>query len=85
MGDILKTPKTPAFRLDGKRALVLGASSGIGQGAGVALAEYGAEVILCARRADGLKDTADMIKQIGGTGKDYRAGCHRYHRIGGYD
>ncbi len=69
MGEILKTPKTPAFRLDGKRALVLGASSGIGQGAGVALAEYGAEVILCARRADGLKDTADMIKQIGGTAK----------------
>ncbi len=60
---MLKTPKTPTFRLDGKRALVLGASSGIGQGAGVALAEYGAEVILCARRADGLKATADMIKQ----------------------
>ncbi len=60
---MLKTPKTPTFRLDGKRALVLGASSGIGQGAGVALAEYGAEVTLCARRADGLKATADMIKQ----------------------
>ncbi len=60
---MLKTPKTPTFRLDGKRALVLGASSGIGQGAGVALAEYGAEVILCARRSDGLKATADMIKQ----------------------
>ncbi len=60
---MLKTPKTPTFRLDGKRALVLGASSGIGQGAGVALAEYGAEVTLCARRSDGLKTTADMIKQ----------------------
>ena len=31
-------PKTPSFRLDGKRALVTGASSGIGLGAAAALA-----------------------------------------------
>lgn len=61
--------KTPGFRLDGKRALVLGASSGIGQGAGVALGEYGAEVVLCARRADALEETADMVRAVGGEGK----------------
>ena len=44
-------PRTPSFRLDGKRALVAGASSGIGLAAAVALAEQGAEVWLCARRA----------------------------------
>ena len=35
-------PRTPYFRLEGKRALVTGASSGIGLAAAVALAEAGA-------------------------------------------
>ena len=43
-------PRTPSFRLDGRRALVAGASSGIGAAAAVALAEQGAEVWLAARR-----------------------------------
>ncbi|WP_431300552.1 SDR family NAD(P)-dependent oxidoreductase [Tabrizicola sp. BL-A-41-H6] len=43
-------PRTPSFRLDDRRALVAGASSGIGAAAAVALAEQGAHVTLCARR-----------------------------------
>lgn len=39
----------PSFRLDGKRALVTGASRGIGLGVARALATAGAEVTLCAR------------------------------------
>ncbi|MEO0989637.1 MAG: SDR family NAD(P)-dependent oxidoreductase, partial [Pseudomonadota bacterium] len=42
-------PRTPSFRLDGKRALVTGASSGIGLGCAVALAEAGAHVVAAAR------------------------------------
>ena len=51
----MSLPTTPSFRLDGKTALVAGASSGIGLGCAVALAEAGAEVTLAARRADVLE------------------------------
>ncbi|MEO1550841.1 MAG: SDR family oxidoreductase [Pseudomonadota bacterium] len=45
----MKLPRTPAMRLDGRRALVAGGTSGIGLGAAVALAEAGADVTLVAR------------------------------------
>jgi NAD(P)-dependent dehydrogenase (short-subunit alcohol dehydrogenase family) len=46
----MSLPRTPSFRLDGRRALVAGASSGIGAAAAVALAEAGAEVWLADHR-----------------------------------
>ena len=63
-------PQTPSFRLDGKRALVAGASSGIGLGCAVALAEAGAEVLLAARRAEPL-DAA--VQDMTGRGWTARA------------
>jgi NAD(P)-dependent dehydrogenase (short-subunit alcohol dehydrogenase family) len=59
----VKLPRTPSFRLDGKTALVVGASSGIGLAAAVALAEAGAEVICAARNEVKLKD---VVAAIGG-------------------
>ena len=57
-------PRTPSFDLTGKRALVAGASSGIGLASAVALAENGAEVTLVARRAAMLDDLVrDMTRE----------------------
>lgn len=58
-------PKTPSFRLDGKRALVTGASSGIGQACAVALAEAGAHVVCAARGAERLAATVEEMQASG--------------------
>jgi len=58
-------PRTPSFRLDGKRALVTGASRGIGLGCAVALAEAGAAVTLSARGAQGLTEAAEAMREAG--------------------
>jgi NAD(P)-dependent dehydrogenase (short-subunit alcohol dehydrogenase family) len=63
----MKLPQTPSFRLDGRRALVTGASSGIGFGAAAALAQAGAEVWLVARRAAELGEAGAAITGAGGT------------------
>ena len=53
-------------RLQGKVALVTGASSGIGEAAAKALAAQGASVVLAARRADPLERVAKEIQNAGG-------------------
>jgi NAD(P)-dependent dehydrogenase (short-subunit alcohol dehydrogenase family) len=58
-------PTTPSFRLDGKRALVAGASSGIGLACAVALGEAGASVTLAARTADKLADAVSQMRAAG--------------------
>lgn len=58
-------PQTPSFDLSGKRALVAGASSGIGLACAVALGQAGADVTLTARSADKLKAVVDSMKVAG--------------------
>jgi NAD(P)-dependent dehydrogenase (short-subunit alcohol dehydrogenase family) len=53
------------FRLDGKVAIVTGASSGLGVTFARALAEAGADVVLGARRVERLADTAALVEAAG--------------------
>jgi NAD(P)-dependent dehydrogenase (short-subunit alcohol dehydrogenase family) len=53
------------FRLDGKVALVTGASSGLGAAFALGLAEAGADVAICARRVQRLEETADQVRALG--------------------
>jgi NAD(P)-dependent dehydrogenase (short-subunit alcohol dehydrogenase family) len=54
------------FRLDGRRALITGASRGIGRGIAEAYARAGARLALTARTTGNLSDVADSIAQCGG-------------------
>ena len=55
-----------AFDLRGKRALVTGASSGLGRHFALLLAEAGAELVLAARRVDALEEARAAIADAGG-------------------
>jgi 2-dehydro-3-deoxy-D-gluconate 5-dehydrogenase len=53
------------FKLNGRIALVTGASRGLGQGMAVALGSAGAGVALVARTRSSLEETAKMIRETG--------------------
>jgi 2-deoxy-D-gluconate 3-dehydrogenase len=58
-------PRTPSYRLDGKRAVVIGGSRGIGLGCAVALAEQGASVVIVARSKGQVFETVNEMKSEG--------------------
>ena len=62
----LSRPSRTRIPLQGKRVLITGASSGIGEAGAEAFAAEGAEVIVVARRADLLEDLAARIAGNGG-------------------
>ncbi len=62
------------FTLEGKTALVTGASRGIGESIARTLAAYGAEVILVSRKIDALKEVENKIKTEGG--RAVSMACH---------
>lgn len=61
----MNLPRTPSFRLDGKRALVTGGTRGIGLGASVALAEAGAYVTVAARTAADVEAVVNAMAAAG--------------------
>lgn len=54
--------KLPSMRIDGKQALVTGASRGIGLACATALAQSGADVLLIARQATALEQAAEQLR-----------------------
>jgi NAD(P)-dependent dehydrogenase (short-subunit alcohol dehydrogenase family) len=65
MSDPTLSPVLDAFRLDGKVAVVTGASSGLGVAFAVALAQAGADVALGARRVNRLAETKALVEATG--------------------
>ncbi len=68
----MKFPSTPSFRLENKRALVTGASRGIGVGAAIALSEAGSEVIMLSRSREDLEKIKKHI---------CKQGRHAYYKV----
>ena len=61
----MKLPEVPSFDLSKKKALVVGASSGIGLASACALASQGANVTLASRRVEKLKDISNEMTSKG--------------------
>src|SRR3954466_7655663 len=60
MGKILDS-----FSLEGKVAIVTGASSGLGVAFAEGLAQAGADVAICARRVERLEETRAVVEGLG--------------------
>src|SRR5579871_3274406 len=57
----------PSFSLAGRRAVVTGASRGIGRSIAVALAEAGADIVATAREESALQGVAEQVRACGRT------------------
>jgi len=93
---MLNRPPMKPVDLDGKRILLTGASSGIGEAGAELFARHGATVVAVARRQDLLDAVADRITTAGGTAIPIACDLSQLdaidalvadveHRIGGID
>jgi NAD(P)-dependent dehydrogenase (short-subunit alcohol dehydrogenase family) len=65
------------FRLDGKVALVVGGTKGLGQAMALALAAAGADVCVASRGPDGLEDTRAAIEALGRRSRSFAVDVSR--------
>src|SRR5207237_6673723 len=68
-------------KLEGKTALITGASKGLGKAMALALAEAGARVALVSRNLEQLKETAAAIRKKGVEAKVFQADVSSETRI----
>ena len=57
----------PSFRLDGKVAVITGASKGLGRAMALGFAESGADVVVSSRKLDACEAVAAEVRQLGRT------------------
>jgi NAD(P)-dependent dehydrogenase (short-subunit alcohol dehydrogenase family) len=67
----------PSFRLDGRLAVITGASAGIGRALALAYSRAGAEVVLVSRRRERLLEVRRSLEQTGGKAHVIRADVSR--------
>ncbi|WP_119418673.1 SDR family NAD(P)-dependent oxidoreductase [Desertibaculum subflavum] len=68
-------------RMDGRVALITGASTGLGKAMAETFARSGASVALVARRADPLNQVAEAIKAVGGKARAYPCDVTRADQV----
>jgi NAD(P)-dependent dehydrogenase (short-subunit alcohol dehydrogenase family) len=72
-----------SFSLEGKIAVITGASRGIGEAIAMTLAEYGAHCILVSRKMDGLQPVVDKINGAGGKAEAFSCNTGYPEQIAG--
>jgi len=80
----MSLPRTPSFRLDGRRALITGGSRGIGLGCAVALAEAGAQVTIAARGKTELGRAVAQMQDAGMNADGYALDVGDLGAVRGY-
>lgn len=70
-GSDTSVPYGDLFCLDGKVAVVTGASGGIGRGIAIALAAHGADILVAGRNMDKVRRTAEMVERTGKRAKAF--------------
>ena len=72
-----------SMMLQGKVAIITGASQGVGKGIATVLAREGAKVVICNRTPDRGKAVADLIKSGGGEAMAYQADVMKMEEVKG--
>jgi NAD(P)-dependent dehydrogenase (short-subunit alcohol dehydrogenase family) len=76
-----RVSELPSFRLDGRLAVITGASDGIGRAFALACARSGAEVVLVSRTREKLLEVQRSIEAVGGRAHVIRADVGKIDEI----
>jgi NAD(P)-dependent dehydrogenase (short-subunit alcohol dehydrogenase family) len=76
-----RVSELPSFRLDGRLAVITGASDGIGRAFALACARSGAEVVLVSRTREKLLEVQRLIEAVGGRAHVIRADVGKIDEI----